>query len=176
MSENLKQYSLVCFVQLSIAVVASFNAITASVFHVGTSVTMTMTVGTRVMSRTAVSTSMLLEWHAWLGIKVHLYLHFCDGLSLQRTLHAEELISLAPVVAVYIKSGCVMERMTVETMLMSEAVVGDSLERKTMPVFECLILSIILEICVISTYLKSNITILAFFFKSPNTVPSKHVV
>lgn len=55
----------------------------------------------------------------------------CDGLSLQLTLRVEELTSLAPVVAVYIRSGCVMERMTVETMLMSEAVVGDFLERKT---------------------------------------------
>lgn len=79
------------------AVVASFNAITESVFHVGTSVTMMMTVETRVMNRTAL------------------------------TLHVEELTSLAPVVVVYIRSGCAMERTTVETMLMSEAVIMSSM-------------------------------------------------
>lgn len=56
------------------------------------------------------------------------------GLSLQLTPHVEELISLAPAVAVYIRSGCAMERMTVGTVLMSEAVVSDFLEGKSVPV------------------------------------------
>lgn len=52
------QSALFYVVQPSDAVVASFNAITESVFHVGTSVTMMMTVETRVMNRTAVSTAL----------------------------------------------------------------------------------------------------------------------
>lgn len=59
MAEILIQCLILGFVQLSNAEVASFSAITESVFHVGTSVTMMMTVGTRVMNRIAVSTSLL---------------------------------------------------------------------------------------------------------------------
>lgn len=55
--DYLMQCSLACFMQLIDAVVASFSAIMESVFHVGTSVTMMMTVGIRVMSKTAVSIS-----------------------------------------------------------------------------------------------------------------------
>lgn len=44
--ENLNQSALNFFVQLSDAVVVSFSATMGSVFHVGTSVTMMMTVGT----------------------------------------------------------------------------------------------------------------------------------
>lgn len=58
MVEHLLQRSPVCFVQLSDAVVASFNATMESVFHVGMFVTMMMTVGTRVMNKTAVSISL----------------------------------------------------------------------------------------------------------------------